>query len=191
MLHYKIISWPTIPVSQILDHIMIDQPNLERVALLSNPVQAMLMTELSIDLELTSLYRIMLVYIPAGKKLCIHSDRTTENLGPDKLGQSVFLPLKNCDKLYWSWYECIDSEKIFYHKNEGNWNTVPMLPYEAANEIDTVAASHSMITDIATWHALRNVGDKPAIALSIRLMPWSWQDFATCVILPPLPKVMI
>lgn len=191
MLHYKIISWPTILASQILGHIMIEQPDLERVAPLSKPVQETIMKELSVNLDLCSLYRIMLVYVPAGKKLSIHSDRTTENLGLDKLGQSVFLPLSNCNNLHWSWFKCIDSEKIFYYKNEGNWNTVPMLPHDAATEIDTIVGNNTMITDIATWHSLRNDGNDPAVALSIRLMPWSWEDFGTCTALPPLRNVIL
>jgi len=179
------IFWPTIPVSQILDIITISDPNLEKVQALDKSTQEMIIKLLNIELSQDSGYKIMLVYIPPNKKLWIHSDKPKETKDLGKLGQAVFLPLSSCDKLHWSWFECTDSSKIFYYGEKDMWQTIPMLPYSAAREIETVTADRTMITDIGTWHALRNESDTAQIALSIRISPWSWEDFSSSVI--PFP----
>jgi hypothetical protein len=186
MRHYKPIIWPNIPVSQILDIITLGNLELERVEPLDKPTQELIAKILNIDPTRCEGYKIMLVYIPAGKKLWIHSDKPTETTDLNKLAQAVFLPLTSCKKLHWSWFECTDTSKIFYYGQGNKWQTVPMLPYDAAREIETVSADNAMVTDIATWHSLRNDGDTPAIALSFRIVPWSWEEFSTCVDLPPI-----
>ena len=186
MQHYTLISWPNIPVSQILDIITIHNLELERVEPLDKDIQNIIAKILNIDVRQCTDYKIMLVYIPVGKKLWIHSDKPKETTDPGKLGQALFLPLTSCEKLYWSWFECTDPSQIFYYGEEGKWQTVPMLPYAAAKEIETVSANNTMITDIGTWHALRNESDTPEIALSFRLLPWSWEEFSSSTTLPPI-----
>ena len=186
MRHHTPISWSNIPVSQILDIITIANPDLERVEPLDKATQEAIAKMLNIDLAQCTGYKIMLVYMPVGKKLWIHSDKPKETNDPGKLGQAVFLPLTSCEQLHWSWFECTDPSQIFYHGEKGKWQTVPMIPYTAAKEIETVSANKPMITDIGTWHALRNDSDTPEIALSFRLLPWSWEEFSTSINLPPI-----
>jgi hypothetical protein len=191
MLHYKPIIWPAVALANILDIIRIDQPDLERVAPLDSATQIKIADMLGVERDLCTVCRIMLVYVPAGKKLWIHSDKPRETSDPGKLGQAVFLPLTDCVRLHWSWYECTDPEKIFYHGEAGKWQTVPMIPDSAAREIETTPASQAMITDIGTWHSLRNLSDTAEIALSFRLMPWSWQDFSQDTALPPIRNIFL
>jgi mannose-6-phosphate isomerase-like protein (cupin superfamily) len=185
MNHYKPISWPIIPVSQILEIITISEPELAKVQALDKSTQEMIIKLLNIEISQGSGYKIMLVYMPPGKKLSIHSDKPKETKDLGKIRQSVFLPLTSCRKLHWSWFECIDPSQIFYHGEKDMWQTIPMLPYSAAKEIETVSADRTMITDIGTWHALSNDNDIPEIALSIRISPWSWEEFSTNII--PFP----
>jgi mannose-6-phosphate isomerase-like protein (cupin superfamily) len=185
MRHYKSIIWPNIPTSKILDIIEISDYELEKVQMLDRDIQKLIIKLLNIDLSPDSGYKIMLVYMPPGKKLWIHSDKPRETKDLGKLGQAIFLPLTSCKKLHWTWFECIDSSQIFYHGEQDMWQPIPMLPYAAANEVETVSADTTMITDIGTWHSLRNDSDTAEIALSIRISPWSWEEFSTSVI--PLP----
>ena len=186
MNHFKLINWPAIPSAQILDIIKIADPESEKVQALDKITQEMIIKLLNIELSQGSGYKIMLVYIPPNKKLWIHSDKPTETMDRNKLAQAVFLPLTSCKNLYWSWFECIDPSKIFYHGQGDKWQAVPMLPYDAAREIETVSADKTMITDIATWHSLRNDSATPEIALSFRVVPWSWEEFSICIDLPPI-----
>lgn len=185
MNHYKLIHWPTIPTAQILDIIKISEHSLEKVQALDRDIQKMIIKLLNIEISQSSGYKIMLVYMPPGKKLWIHSDKPKETKDLGKLKKAVFLPLTSCDKLHWSWFECIDPSQIFYHGETDMWQIIPMLPYSAAKEIETVSANNTMITDIGTWHALRNDSDSAEIALSIRITPWSWEELKTSVI--PFP----
>jgi hypothetical protein len=185
MNHYNPIFWPTIPASQILDIITISEPDLSKVQALDKATQEMIIKLLNIEISQGSGYKIMLVYMPPSTKLSIHSDKPKETKDFEKVRKSVFLPLTNCSKLHWSWFECTDPSQIFYHGEKDMWKTIPMLPYNAANEIETVSADRTMITDIGTWHALRNDNDIPEIALSIRISPWSWEEFSTNTI--PFP----
>ena len=185
MKHYMPIPWTNIPVTQILDVISIGNLELERVEPLNKATQEKIAKLLNIDLSQYTGCKIMLVYMPAGKKLWIHSDKPKETKELGKSGQAVFLPLTSCNKLHWSWFECTDSSKIFHYSEKDMWQTVPMIPYSAAKEIETVTADRTMITDIGTWHALRNESDTAEIALSIRISPWSWEEYSTSVI--PFP----
>jgi hypothetical protein len=191
MLHYKPIIWPAARPADILSIITIDQPDVERVAPLDSATQIKIADMLGVDRDLCTVCRIMLVYVPAGKKLWIHSDKPRETTDPGKLGQAVFLPLADCELLHWSWYECTDNEKIFYHGESGKWQTVPMIPDDAAREIETTSAGQAMITDIGAWHALRNLHNTAAIALSFRLMPWSWEDFSPDTTAPPIRNITL
>ena len=186
MNHFKLINWPAIPSAQILDIIKIADPESEKVQALDKITQEMIIKLLNIELSQGSGYKIMLVYMPPGKKLWIHSDKPVETKDLGKSEKAIFLPLTSCEKLYWSWFECIDPSQIIYHVEKGMWQQViPMMPYSAAKEIATVSANKTMITDIGTWHALSNESDTPEIALSIRILPWSWEKFSTNVI--PFP----
>jgi mannose-6-phosphate isomerase-like protein (cupin superfamily) len=186
MNHHKLISWPPIPTAEILDIIKISDPELAKVQNLDKATQEMIIKLLDIGISQNSHYKIMLVYMPPHKKLWIHSDKPKETTDPGKSEKAVFLPLTSCEKLHWSWFECTDTSQIFYHGEKSMWQQViPMLPYSAAKEIETVPANKTMITDIGTWHALRNESDTPEIALSIRVLPWSWEEFSSISI--PLP----
>jgi mannose-6-phosphate isomerase-like protein (cupin superfamily) len=186
MNHYNSISWPLIPTAEILDIIPIFDPELAKVQTLDITTKETIIKLLNIELTQGSDYKIMVVYMPPGKKLWIHSDKPVETKEPGKSQKAIFLPLTSCEKLHWSWFECTDTSQIFYHVEKGMWQQViPMMPYSAANEIETVPANKTMITDIGTWHALRNESDTPEIALSIRVLPWSWEEFSSISI--PFP----
>ena len=133
----------------------------------------------------------MLVYIPPKTKLTIHSDKPKDTTDPGKLDQAVFLPLKSCEETTWSWYEVTDPTKIFYHGENGAWQTVPMIRPIYAKQIDSVKCDGPLITDIGTWHSLNNMGTEPAIGLSLRLMPWSWKDFSTSQELFPIKNIKL
>jgi mannose-6-phosphate isomerase-like protein (cupin superfamily) len=184
------IFWPTIPASQILDIITISDINLEKVQAVDKATKETVIKLLNIELTQGSDYKIMLVYMPPGKKLWIHSDKPVDIPEDIRIAQAVLLPLKSCDNLVWNWYKATDSSRIQYTGEPGSWKRVPFLPRDASNLIDTVICNRPFISDIGTFHALENTGDEPAIAISIRLMPWSYGTVQTCNELPPISGIV-
>jgi mannose-6-phosphate isomerase-like protein (cupin superfamily) len=65
-----------------------------------------------------------------------------------------------------------------------------MVPVTATKAVEKIKCNSAFIADIGTWHSLKNFSNKPAVALSIRLMPWSWEDFKTSS-LPPMKGVTL
>lgn len=186
MKHYKNISWDNIPVDKLIE--IIPMTTKTYVDPLQLDVQKQVADLLGVDLSACQMYRIMLVYIPPLRRLDIHSDKPIETTEPGKVDQAVFVPIENCDGLVWRWYECTDSSKV-YTVGSKSWKTVPMLPFDFAKVIETTNCDRSFIADIGTWHNLVNTSSKPAIGLSIRLMPWAWENFSECNTLPPIAGI--
>lgn len=184
MKHYKLVSLDNVPVEKLLEIIPPDSVK-TYVDPLSISVQAEVCKLLKIDLTSCSMYRIMLVYMPANQSIKIHSDKPVETTEPGKLDQAVFLPLKSCDSLHWNWYEATDESGV-YIQQSNSWKPVPMLHAQKARIVETTLADSPFIADIGTWHNLVNEGDSPAVGLSIRLMPWAWENFAESKTLPPI-----
>jgi mannose-6-phosphate isomerase-like protein (cupin superfamily) len=65
-----------------------------------------------------------------------------------------------------------------------------MIPESATRAVEKIKCDSAFIADIGSWHSLKNFSNKPAVALSIRVMPWSWEDFKTSG-LPPIEGVTL
>jgi hypothetical protein len=189
--YYKLIEWNNVDIDKILS--IIDSPNYlrEQVIPLTIEKQLEIFKVLKIDVELCTAYRIMLVYMPPNSRISIHSDKPRETNEPGKLHRCIILPLVSCEQLIWTWYEPTDPSQIFYYGETGNWKTVPMIPDAYARALDTIVCDKPFLSDIGTFHALRNNSDKPAIAISIRVMPWSWETLNTEPSMPPVNEITL
>jgi hypothetical protein len=125
---------------------------------------------------------------PNSKPLEIHSDYEERLF---RLRRSLIIPIKNCDNLIWHWYKCTDESKIFTYGIPGHFCTVPFLPVEAAEVIETRMGDKPFIADVYTWHCAYNHGPKPAQLLNIRIMPWAQYSLQTEPILPPIDSNII
>jgi hypothetical protein len=132
----------------------------------------------------------MIVYFPPLGSVNIHSDKPVEDLPEGKLDQCIIVPIDNFQDVEWTWYEVLDYSKIYHYGQKENWKTVPMVPVTATKAVEKIKCNSAFIADIGTWHSLKNFSNKPAVALSIRLMPWSWEDFKTSS-LPPMKGVTL
>lgn len=190
MSHFKRVKLDSVPFADILTNITI--PNGPgQVTPLPNDVKVKLAELLKIDLSQCVQSRIMLVYFPPFGSVNIHSDKPVEDLPEGKLDQCLIVPIDNFQDVEWTWYKVIDHSKIYHYGQKENWKTVPMVPPTAATAIEKTKCDSAFIADIGTWHSLKNFSAKPALALSIRLMPWSWQEFATCQESPPVADLTI
>jgi hypothetical protein len=190
MSYFKRVKLDNIPFAEILTHITIPNGG-GQVVPLSHEVKFKLAELLKIDLDQCVQSRIMLVYFPPFGFVNIHSDKPVEDLPEGKLDQCVIVPIDNFQDVEWTWYEILDHSKIYHYGQKENWKTVPMIPPTATNAVEKIKCNSAFIADIGTWHSLKNFSTKPAIALSIRLMPWSYQDFKTCQTLPPVSNLTI
>jgi hypothetical protein len=180
MKHYKLIEWDNVPVDKLLEIIPISKETVKTyVDPIDKDIEAQIASLLNLDLTVCTMHRIMLVYMPAKEEINIHSDKPVQTTEPGKLDQAVFLPLKSCDQLHWNWYEATDPSGVYTH-GSNSWKTVPMLHKQFSKLVDTTTGDKPFIADIGTWHNLVNLSDKPAVALSIRLMPWAWQSSTCC-----------
>jgi len=191
MNYYKSVVWNNILTDNILSVIGSVEYSSSQVVPLSKDKQVEIFNILKIDNTEYTTAKIMLVYLPPNTRFSIHSDKPKETKDPRKSCRCLFLPLKSCDKLTWSWYEVTDSTKVFYYGEANNWPIVPMISDSFALELDTVMCDKPFISDIGTFHSLRNDGNNSAIALSIRLMPWTCDNIDVDPILPPIHGVAL
>lgn len=193
MTYFKRIQWLNVPVDTILQNITAPKTTgrVGQVVPLPYDIKSKIASMLKIDLAQCSESRIMLVYFPPLGFVNVHSDKPVQDIAEGKLSQCVILPLANFHDVEWTWHEITDSSKIYHHGETQNWKTVPMVPNDATRPIETIRCDSPFIADIGTWHSLKNFSKQPAIALSIRLMPWSYQDFKTCQTPPPVPNLTI
>jgi len=191
MTYYNLINWDSVPIDKILSAIPIPAYTRGEVVPIARNIQFEIFNMLNVDLSKCTVAKIMLVYLPPKSRITIHSDQPKETTDPAKLNRCIFLPLKSCEQLIWSWYEVTDPTKIYYYGEAQNWQTVPMVPYPYAKEIASVPCNKSFLSDIGNFHALRNEADEPAIGISIRLMPWAWDPLGTEPLLPPIPGMSI
>lgn len=186
MRYYKPVNWNIPSADQILELISIPSNNQATVSPIDLATQKVILNLLKVNLDECSNHNIMLVHFPPHTHINIHSDKPKYTKEPGKLDQAIIIPLKSCEQLHWSWYEVLDDSKIYHYGESANWKMVPMIPFTAAKEIETTMCDKTFISDIGSFHALRNTGNNTAIAISIRLMPWGWEDFTTCNSLPPI-----
>jgi len=194
MSYYKEINWKDLPINEMLTHIKVPNSAAHdhgNVIAIDQVTQNILFQLLSIDIRACSESKIMLVHFPPHTTINIHSDKPVEYIPEGKVDQCVFLPLVSCEELEWSWYNVIDQSKIFFHGSNGNWKTVPMVQYNNAEKVQSVVCDQPFIANIGEYHALRNHSPNTAIGISIRLMPWSYQQFLTCDELPPIPNLTL
>lgn len=189
--YYKSINWDSAPIEEILSIVTVQNEDREQVVPLNKETEQKVLELLNVDMSKIDMRKIMLVYFPPSKSISIHSDKPRETDDPGKLHRCIILPLKNCESLVWTWYEAIDPSKIFYYGEAANWKTVPMIHHDNAKALKTITCKEPFLSDIGTFHALRNLSNKPAIALSIRLMPWAWDNLETEPILPPVPAITL
>jgi hypothetical protein len=191
MAYFKTINWNTIPIEQILANITISSYSREQVVPLDKKTQIEILKLLGVDLTQLDSFKIMVVYMPSKTQLSIHSDKAKETTDLNKLHRCIFLPLKSCKQLTWSWYEITDPSKIYFYGEPENWQTVPMIEKAYAKELDSICCDKPFLSDIGTFHALKNDGDGPAIGLSFRLMPWSWNSIEEDPLLPSVPGISL
>lgn len=191
MEYFKTVSWPNVPVEKLLSIIPIPPTTQAIVRPIDRQLQLVIFKLLDIDITDCSAYNLMLVYFPPHSQINIHSDKPIDELEHLRISQGVILPLKDCEQLVWSWYEATDPKAIFHKSEKGSWKTVPMIPSFAAKEIESTVCDKPFISDIATFHALKNNSDKPAIAISIRLMPWSYGTVQECTDLPTIANLTL
>jgi hypothetical protein len=184
MNHYKYINWQ-VPVESLLSVIPISKFLNAQVRPIALDIQNKIFDLLKIDTDKCDTYKAMLVYFPPSSKIDIHADITSDI----KISRCVILPLQNCDQVTMNWYEPTDPSKIFYYGKEDLWSPVPFLPYESAKIIEATICNTPFIGDIMTFHGLENKSDEIAIAISIRIMPWSLQTLQDCDTLPPLEGI--
>lgn len=193
MEYYKNIEWDPPNLTSVLNTVKEFCPNsvMAEVRPFPFPVQKIIFRLLNIDISQCLQYNIMLVYFPPHAQINIHTDKATETDDPGVLDQCVFLPLENCEQLEWMWYDIIDPSKIFQKGSQGNWKAVAMAPASSASLISKRLCDAPFVSNIGTFHNLKNYGDKVALGLSIRLMPWSYESFQTCEYLPPIKNFKI
>jgi hypothetical protein len=189
MTYFKRVKLDNIPYAEILKNLTIPS-GAGQVSPLPHDVKFKLAELLKIDLDQCVQSRIMIVYFPPLGSVNIHSDKPVEDLPEGKLDQCIIVPIDNFQDVEWTWYEVLDYSKIYHYGQKENWKTVPMVPVTATKAVEKIKCNSAFIADIGTWHSLKNFSNKPAVALSIRLMPWSWEDFKTSS-LPPMKGVTL
>ena len=129
----------------------------------------------------------LLVYFMPNSSIVIHSDTRKDSLYIHQVNQTVLLPLINCEKLKWSWYDLVNKDAVFYYGEEKKFNVVPSIPLQDTKVLYEKYCDAPFISNVKQWHNLTNTGNEIAIAISIRLLPWSGKtDFS----LPPIPNVI-
>jgi len=190
MNHYKPVQWSA-PVDTLLSLIPVAEYATAQVRPINIAVQHTIFKLLNIGISKCEHYNIMLVYFPPNSKIDIHSDKPVDIPEEIRISQGIILPLQSCDNLIWNWYKAVNPEAIYHYGEEGNWKRVPFLRPWGSELIETVSCSKPFISDIGTFHALENRSDQTALAISIRLMPWSYGTVQTCDALPPIPGVSL
>lgn len=191
MEYYKRITWENLPIKELLSAIVIPDTTQAIVRPISLPIQHLIFKLLKINIDKCPAFNIMLVYFPPNTQINIHSDMPPGEPEGMRIQQGIILPLADCDQLVWSWYEPTNPADVYYKGENNSWKTVPMLPRASAKVISSTVCDKPFISDIGTFHALRNNSSKPAIAISIRLMPWSYSTVQECEELPPIDNFTI
>lgn len=176
MEYYKRIKFDHLPLDHISKLILNIKSTVPDVRLLEGSIQKHICRLLNIDWNRCEIYKIMLAYFPPHSKLQIHSDTPISTTDPGTLDKAIFIPIQNCSQLYWNWYECLDDTKIFHYGSQYNWKVVPMISDAHSKLVETVLCDQPFIGNIEKWHSLHNTSDKPAIGISVRLMPWCWSS---------------
>jgi hypothetical protein len=193
MNHYKTIIWDDLPIDQIIDLIPIPSASYMNHDGFVGPIDQNIANEiaqlLKIDTAQCDFCSIMLCYFPPDGKLPVHTDKPVDADPHQALTQCIILPLQNCEKVRWDWYEVTDPAAIYYQGAKET--SIPMIPLSAGKIVGSKLCDQPFISDIGTWHMLENPTDQAAMMLSIRLMPWSRQLFQECNTLPPVPAIRL
>lgn len=148
--------------------------------------QYAILARLGADMAVTRNYNVLQAWFPSLDPIEIHSDRSPFS---GDVHRSLIIPIKNCGHLTWSWYKCIDESKTFQQDAKGQYNTVPMLPFEAAEVVESRLCDQPFVADINTWHSLCNASPEPAQLISIRILPWATTPWDQEPNLPPVSSV--
>jgi hypothetical protein len=148
--------------------------------------QKAILERLGANLELTRNYNIVQAFFPSRDPIEIHSDRSPFS---GNVHRSLIIPIKNCEHLTWSWYKSTDDTKVYQQDARGQYNTVPMLPFDAAEVVESRLCDQPFVADINTWHSLCNASDRPAQLISVRILPWATTTWDQEPNLPPVSSV--
>lgn len=190
MEYFKLINWEP-STSQLLSTMPIFESDKAYVRPLPIDVQHKIFNLLNIDISDCNTYNVMLVRFPPNTHIGIHSDKPVDIPEDRRISQAIILPLENCSNLVWNWYEAVDSNAVYYYGEAGSWKRVSFLHKWGSKLVESTMCDKPFISDIGTFHALRNDGDQLALAISIRLMPWSYKTVQDCEELPPIPGLTI
>ena len=160
-------------------------PNTEDgfVGRIPREAQHVILEHLGADMNTVVNYNVLQGYFPSLDPITIHSDHS---LLAGSVYRSLIIPIKNCEQLTWTWYKCVDENKIYQMGAEGRFNIVPMIPFDAAEAVESKLCDEPFVSDICTWPSLCNAGSEPAQLISIRILPWAQQDWRQTPSLPPL-----
>jgi hypothetical protein len=148
--------------------------------------QRAILERLGTDWAVTRNYNVLQAWFPSKDPIEIHSDRSPFS---GDVHRSLIIPIKNCEHLTWSWYRCTDESKTFQQDAQGQYNTVPMLPVDAAEVVESRLCDQPFVADINTWHSLCNASSEPAQLISIRILPWACVPWDQAPSLPPVSSV--
>jgi len=147
-----------------------------------------ILERLGVDMSVNKNFNVLQAWFPSKDPIEIHSDSSPFS---GHVQRSLIIPIKNCGQLTWSWYKCTDESKMFQQDAKGQYNTVPMLPFDAAEVIETRLCDQPFVADIGTWHSLCNASAEPAQLISIRILPWATHSWDQEPTLPPLGSSVI
>jgi hypothetical protein len=180
MTFYKNLIFDSLPLDELVS--VISLPNLINddwgfVGKLEKLVQLKIFELLKYK---TSGYEnILLVYIPPKSSIMIHTDYRKNIPEELQVKQTLFIPLKNCDKLIWNWWSVSDLTKVFEQEVKDRFNSVPHVHEKDATKLHSVYCNYPFVANVKQWHNLVNTGNDYAIGISFRFFPWSsCQDFS-------------
>jgi hypothetical protein len=186
---HKPVRWIDPPIDKILKLIDcpdIPDPKIGFVGRLDEHIQQQIFELLNMDKTTYDKHNILLVYFPPNSSIVVHSDNRRDMPKDLLINQTLFLPLKNCDKLKWFWHQVINPDAVFDYSEKKKFNTVPSIKLKDTRPLQDIFCTTPFISNVAQWHNLTNTSAEVAIGISIRLLPWSNQtDFS----LPPIPNI--
>jgi hypothetical protein len=184
---YKPVNWINPEIDEILSWISL--PDISKtttgyIGKIDKSIQLKICEALRI--KTNGNHQIMLVYVQPKSSISIHTDHRTNILDCDQANQTIMLPLKNCDKLHFSWWNVDDPTLAFSQGMTNRYSTVLHVDEKNASLIENVCCAQPMVSNIKQWHNVTNAGDAYAIGLSIRIFPWSNQQNLS---LPPIDGI--
>jgi hypothetical protein len=192
MSYYKLVNWSNPPTQEILSLISapdIQNPKIGYVGKIPDDVQLNILKLLNVDEKLYDRHNILLIYFLPKSSIMIHSDHRPEVTNKlHQAHQTIILPLKNCEQIKWGWHEVTNPAGVFSYGEDKRFNPVPNVKKEDTRVLEEIYCTNPFIANIEQWHNLINEGDKIAIGISLRLLPWSCEaDFSQ----PPITSISL